>query len=107
MIEIFVNGIQRSGTNYVRQLLQANTDHEVHERVSQYWKHDAFNGTNPECDSIVCVIKNPYTWVESICFRNCVDIIIHHSQVYNEQETFDDKIHSISATKIRKELGLK
>lgn len=86
-MEIFVNGIQRTGTNYTRQLLKENIDHGIHDRMPPYHKHDSFTGIKPTCDSIICVIKNPYTWVESICFRNCVDIKEKNSQLFNKTDS--------------------
>jgi hypothetical protein len=68
---IFVNGIQRSGTNFVKKLYPGSIDY-----IKPYYKHDPkMEGIDPECDKVLCVVKNPYTWVESICFRNEVDIV--------------------------------
>lgn len=68
---IFVNGLQRSGTNFAHQIYQGSV-----QWCMPYWKHDPkMEGIDPPCDKVVCIIKNPYTWVESICFRNQVDIV--------------------------------
>jgi len=102
-MKIFVNGIQRTGTNYTRELLQINTDYEVNEYQPPYWKHDTFSGIIPECDLIYCVIKNPYTWIESICFRNCVDIIEKNPHLYNNKDYLGPfKINLIEACKLYK-----
>ena len=68
---IFINGIQRSGTNFAASLIE-----NCEQYCWPYWKHDfKIQSVDPECDKVICVIKNPYTWVESICFRDCVDIV--------------------------------
>lgn len=86
---IFVNGIQRSGTNFVKSLFKDSTDF-----VYPYWKHHAkLEGINPNCDRVICIIKNPYTWVESICFRDCVDIISYYSSYYLIYKMPEDKSH--------------
>lgn len=69
-------GLQRSGTNYLEQLIQQNFKGQRQNRNNASWKHfidppDLWNGQNPT----FLIYKNPYTWVESICFRNAVDWI--------------------------------
>jgi hypothetical protein len=83
-MKIFVNGLQRSGTNYTKQLLHLNTNLDVHDWRNPYWKHDLYNNIKPDCDEVICVIKNPYTWIESVCFRNCVDIKKMYSSLYSD-----------------------
>ena len=102
-INIFVNGIQRAGTNYTRQLLETNTDHYICEYMAPYWKHDCFADAVPECDSIICVIKNPYTWIESVCFRNCVDIVDLNAHLYNSTDNIGNfNINLIELCKLYK-----
>ena len=69
---IFVNGLQRSGTNFAKLQFKNSVDY-----CWPYWKHDLkTQDVQPmDCSAVKCIIKNPYTWVESICFRNPVDII--------------------------------
>lgn len=68
---IFINGIQRSGTNFACKIHKNSSDYSF-----PYWKHDPkLEGIDPDCTKVFCIIKNPYTWVESICFRNPVDIV--------------------------------
>lgn len=69
---IFLNGLQRTGTNFAETFYQ-----DAITWCNPYWKHDPkLEGIEPEgADKVICIIKNPYTWVESICFRNQVDIV--------------------------------
>jgi len=80
-MKIFINGLQRTGTNYVLKLFQQNIPNiefkdDTHHPY--YHKHDLYNFKNPFTDKypnkILTIIKHPYSWIESICFRNCVDI---------------------------------
>ena len=95
-MDIFVNGIQRSGTNYVTTLLKDNSNLEIVEYdQSGYWKHDIWGKPTDgilhnhfQCKQIITVLKNPYTWVESICFRNQVDIVEWFPQ-YNLRDEND------------------
>ena len=69
-------GLQRSGTNYIEQILNQNFDGRRQNRNNASWKHfidppDGWNGQHPT----ILIYKNPYTWVESICLRNSVDWI--------------------------------
>ena len=66
-------GLQRSGTNFLEQLLCTNS-HDISVQINQ--KH-SLNVPADFDDSIntFVVYKNPYTWIESICFRNKVDWI--------------------------------
>src|SRR6056300_732279 len=67
---ILLNGLQRSGTNFATSIFSNVTD-----CVHPYHKHSIRDETIPvNCHKVFCIIKNPYTWVESICFRNQVDI---------------------------------
>lgn len=66
----FICGLQRSGTNLLQALLPNAVSYAY-----PYWKHTIkYEGTDPDVDQVICVIKNPYTWAESILFRNPVDI---------------------------------
>jgi len=68
---IFVSGIQRSGTNFAHTIIENSV-----QACYPYFKHDPkLQDIDPECVKVFCIIKNPYTWVESICFRNEVDIV--------------------------------
>lgn len=76
-MKVFINGLQRTGTNYALKLFKQNLPNiEFKDWANPYWKHDFYKGpflNNPP-NKILTIIKHPYSWVESICFRNCVDI---------------------------------
>lgn len=68
---IFINGLQRSGTNFAHNVYKDSVQY-----CYPYWKHDPkLEGIDPNSPKVFCIIKNPYTWIESICFRNPVDIV--------------------------------
>jgi ribosomal protein L23 len=95
-MKIFINGLQRTGTNYALKLFQQNLpsiEFKDDTHNPYYHKHDLYNFKNPFTDKypdkILTIIKHPYSWVESICFRNCVDIktwfpnyYLHNAQDY-------------------------
>ena len=91
-MKVFLNGLQRTGTNYFLKLFQQNLPNiEFKDWNFPYWKHDFYKGLflNNRPNKILTVIKHPYSWVESICFRNCVDIktffpnyYLHNTQDY-------------------------
>lgn len=84
-MEIFINGLQRTGTNYALALFKANVPNTTFTNYfSGHWKHDFYRGhflNNPP-NKILTIIKHPYSWVESICFRNCIDIISYFPNYY-------------------------
>ena len=72
---IHIYGLQRSGTNYLRQLLELNFD--VH--VSNFgtggwdWKHSLhipsekeYQENHPTISGVFMIRKNPFKWIESI-----------------------------------------
>jgi hypothetical protein len=73
---VFINGLQRSGTNFAYKICEE----QATEYCPPYWKHDIkIDSVDPDASSVHCIIKNPYTWVESVCFRNPVNIVEHFS----------------------------
>jgi hypothetical protein len=84
-MNIFINGLQRTGTNYALKLFRQNLPNiEFEEEFNLYWKHDFYKGffLNISPNKILTIIKHPYSWVESICFRNCVDIKTYFPNYY-------------------------
>lgn len=75
MSQYFIFGLQRSGTNFVEQCLRLNYNNVTRvNRQNKCWKHSinypqGFAGQK----SSIIIFKNPYTWLESIAFRNTVD----------------------------------
>jgi hypothetical protein len=85
-MKIFVNGLQRTGTNYLRQILQESTSLEVTDAVINYHKHHVNNGNDVLVDQIFTTIKNPYHWAESICFRHRADIVKFYPHIINYED---------------------
>lgn len=74
--DYFLFGLQRTGTNYLQQLIKTNFDLENNPQVP--WKHsiDIPDQFSLEAQRpILVIVKNPYTWVESISFRHKVDFV--------------------------------
>ena len=77
-MKVFLNGLQRTGTNYALKLFQQNLpQNEYISYIDGIWKHNFttnYFNHRKNISKILTIIKHPYSWVESICFRNCVDI---------------------------------
>lgn len=75
-MKYFDFGLQRSGTNFLEQILNQNFSGRRQNRNNASWKHfiDPPAGWSAQFPTFL-IYKNPYTWVESICFRNTVDWI--------------------------------
>lgn len=78
----FVNGLQRSGTNYLQKLIGDNfieVSHCNSSKVDGAWKHNVsitqelFSKAKAEPNYFLLIYKNPYTWLESICLRTNID----------------------------------
>lgn len=70
----FVFGLQKSGTKYLRKLIEANTDLTF---ASDYaWKH-TMKPEHVKNDDVVkfWITKSPYNWVRSVVYRHRVDIL--------------------------------
>lgn len=84
-MNIFINGLQRTGTNYLLELFRQNIPNvEFYDYADPQWKHDFYQGRflNNLPNKILTIIKHPYNWIESICFRNCVDIKTYFPNYY-------------------------
>lgn len=71
----YVFGMQRSGTNFLEQLLKMNYGAKKRNATTSAWKHsidDPTEGWQKKLPTII-IHKNPYAWVESIATRNTVD----------------------------------
>ena len=92
-MKIRIFGIQRSGTNYLEQLLNEHTQLEATpgNPASGYWKHTAF----PERrflfaeDIHFVIVKNPFKWLESL-HRYNADLTwrsgVYHQNLFNNEE---------------------
>lgn len=72
--QYYIFGLQRSGTNFLENILRTNYKATKLNRTTKSWKHsiDVPEGYNSKKPTVL-IHKNPYTWVESICLRNKVD----------------------------------
>lgn len=69
-MKTFICGLQRSGTNLLQIIVPDATVWE-----DPYHKHCIkYEDIEPDVDRVLCVIKNPYMWIESICFRTPHDM---------------------------------
>lgn len=67
-------GIQRSGTNFVETVMRSNFNKTKKNSQRLCWKHTITDPTGlDKAAPTIVIYKNPYTWVESIAFRNTVD----------------------------------
>ena len=73
MNNFYIFGLQRTGTTFVENLLTMNFDCIVSNNGRPYWKHTHEIPDISDRPSFLTV-KNPYTWVESICFREHADL---------------------------------
>jgi len=77
MDNYFLFGLQRTGTNYINQLIRENLycryiNSCPHTTV--LWKHSITCPTNNiENIPTIVIYKNPYIWIESLCFRKKMD----------------------------------
>ena len=79
--EYYLYGLQRSGTNYLRKLIELNFCYHARNKKSpRSWKHRLDVPENPGGYPCICIYKNPYKWIESL-HRNPEDF-------FEKQETF-------------------
>lgn len=88
MKDFLIAGLQRSGTNYIETLLNKNIDNTKFGWEDWYWKHNI----NPpslalfrqhNLRGIILCVKNPFAWVESICFRESSDLYDAYGVYYD------------------------
>jgi len=74
-MDYYLWGLQRSGTNYLKDLIEQNLNAKCLNRHDWCWKHsiDQPKEFDPKSGKSIVITKNPYTWVESIAFRKSVD----------------------------------
>ena len=69
-------GLQRTGTTWVKNFLELNFECQ---EANTSWKHSI---QPPVLQHPTCVIfKSPYTWVESILFREPADLPVRYPEV--------------------------
>lgn len=69
----YIFGLQRSGTNFLQTLIKLNYKFDIDNNLNETWKHSIIPPNLDSKSKIIIIHKNPYTWIESICLRNCVD----------------------------------
>jgi len=70
----FVFGLQKSGTKYLKTLIETNTDLDFHKDYA--WKHDMDTSVYQNDDVIkFWITKSPYNWIKSVVYRHRVDIL--------------------------------
>ncbi len=78
-MNFYIFGLQRSGTNLVQTIMETNFGGVVKNQGEKQWKHCLSPDENLNfADPILKVIKSPYTWVESIVFRDRADFYEKH-----------------------------
>ena len=111
MKNISIRGIQRSGTNYIRQLIIKNIDVNIinthlyteldYQQIPKYlkngetgdynfdlWKHNLTPLSKDfiekyKIDGFLLISKNPYSWLESIIYRTQIDLVATYNMKYN------------------------
>lgn len=69
MVDVHVFGLQRSGTTFLEKLLTQNFQCKL---SGEHWKHSIERV--PTYSPTFVIFKNPYTWIESIMFREHADL---------------------------------
>lgn len=70
----YIFGLQRSGTNFLADLIKLKySNRPINNK--EFWKHSVVPPNIENKTPLVLIHKNPYTWIESLCFRNKVDWI--------------------------------
>jgi hypothetical protein len=107
MKDFLIAGLQRTGTNYTETLLNKNIDCKFGWE-DWYWKHN-INPPNLalfrqyNLRGIVLCVKNPFAWIESVCFRNFTDLYESYGVYYdmNDKSSLyfenDEKIFNVKA----------
>lgn len=81
MERFYVFGLQRSGTNYLEQLIRKNFKARPINNGQKCWKHSLeVPKTLDKQVPMVHIYKNPYMWIESLATRNKVDYEIRQKK---------------------------
>lgn len=103
--QFYIFGIQRSGTNFLENIMSKNFSSNRMNGKTKCWKHsiDIPDGYNKNITTIV-IHKNPYMWLESIAYRNNVDWI--KTQKKYPALDIENKFHVIGEKKKLNALNL-
>jgi hypothetical protein len=81
-------GLQRSGTNFLEDLVKNNFNGKKLNDQRKSWKHSIdVPSIYDENTPTLIIHKNPYTWIESISLRNNVDWIKTQKKYPADQKT--------------------
>lgn len=86
-MNFYLFGLQRSGTSFFGEMLRLNFDAE-YLNATGTWKHSLTipQSVNNTTDPVFVIFKNPYTWIESICYRDPADLLATSAKTYALQE---------------------
>lgn len=84
--EFFVFGLQKSGTKYLKKLIETNTNLKF--KTKYVWKH-TMNPVDFVDDGIekFWITKSPYNWTRSVIKRHRVDILTKYKKYNLKEET--------------------
>jgi hypothetical protein len=102
-LKFCIFGLQRSGTTFLEYLLTNNFDCEI--ANNENWKHSL---TRIETNHVVFnIYKNPYTWIESIVFRDPADILITSSSLLSDGYNIGhDNVNLVNLSKLYNDYAL-
>jgi len=76
-------GLQRAGTTYLNALIELNLP--IKNGNENTWKH-VMNLPKPDGVPSIAIIKNPYTWLESVVYREPADLEVTYPYLVEEDE---------------------
>lgn len=90
----FVFGLQKSGTKYLKRLLEVNTDLKF--KTKYVWKHtmDPLDIKDDDVEKF-WITKSPYNWVRSVIKRHRVDILQKYKR-YNLKEESETNVRGLN-----------
>jgi len=100
-MKYYIFGLQRSGTTFLEHLLLDNFECSI-ANFEGLWKHSLVKPLSRENIPTFNIYKNPYTWVESIVFRDPADPLVTSPQLLEEGEynIGHDKINLVNLCKL-------
>jgi hypothetical protein len=97
---VYIFGLQRSGTNLLKQTLLDNFDVEVLNKSGTWWHLVSPPYRFIESGKVLIIYKNPYKWIESIVYRNRADTITTNINTYDLQAPDGYMIKDINLQRI-------
>lgn len=92
--EFFVFGLQKSGTKYLKRLIEVNTNLKF--KTDYVWKH-TMDPLDIRDDGIekFWITKSPYNWARSVIKRHRVDILQKYRR-YNLKKISDTNVRGLN-----------